>query len=691
MPTPRHPFSIARNRFLSAAGLCLAALAALAVPRLAAAEKANLERQTPVPAGEPVPISDFFRPRLLQEPKLNSSGTHIAAIITAAEDRHQLLVYELKTKKIEMVSGLGDQDIRQVHWLNDQRLVFQLSAKKMYGIGLFAANVGSIHDAYPLFQHYGSQLIAVPRQSRLQPLVWNSYDGLEDGRDLGVAVVNTGFTKAKFINLLGAELTMEAIATARDSNERHITDRYPVPEAGLAYDYLADKEGRLAFAFTAQDGVLALHRLVAKHWEKCPVDLEYIDVVGCGNEPGQLVVVGPRQGGKPRALLFLDAATGKPGDVLLQDTAYDFDGWLYRDPASHDIVGAIYERNGPQVVWFNEGYRNLQKVLDGFFPGVVVRILGSDEAGKLFLVATYSDREPAIYSWVDLEKRTVGLIKNSAPWIDPKRMLPESIIKFKTRDGLRLDAYLTMPAGASKQNPPPLVVLPHGGPWVRDTWGFNGEVQFLASRGYAVLQPNYRGSTGYDWMFPDEDLWGFRKMHDDVTDATKAMVASGLIDGGRVAIMGGSFGGYLAVSGVVHEPALYRCAVTIAGVFDWEQQIKDKKYDRYENPTFGRMIRKLGDPKQQPEKFAAISPLRQVDQIRVPVFVSHGKDDPVVDIGQSRRLISELENHHVTHESLLVGEEGHGMGHLDNQIELYTRIEAFLAKYLMPPTAVGTP
>jgi dipeptidyl aminopeptidase/acylaminoacyl peptidase len=236
------------------------------------------------------------------------------------------------------------------------------------------------------------------------------------------------------------------------------------------------------------------------------------------------------------------------------------------------------------------------------------------------------------------------------------------------------------------------VVLPHGGPWVRDTWGFDGEVQFLASRGYAVLQPNYRGSTGYGWMFPAEDGWNFRKMHDDVTDATKLMIASGLIDSGRIAIMGGSFGGYLAVSGVVNEPALYRCAITIAGVFDWGQLIKNEKYDQYDNPSYGRMIRRLGNPDQEPEKFDPISPGRHVDQIRVPVFVSGGKQDQIVEIGQSRALISALEKYHVPHETLLVTAEGHGMSNLDNQVELYTRIEAFLAKNLLPakPAAPGT-
>ncbi len=671
------------NRILATGLLLLASTTAL---RLPAADKLDLERVKPVPANEQIPIMDFFRPLLLQQPQLNPSGTHIAAIITAAEDQHQLLVYELKTQKIETIGGMGDKDVYRVYWLNDQKLVFELAGRKLYGLGLIAADVGSFNRMYPLLQYYGSSLIAVPPKNRLRPLVWNRYD-FETQRDGGVAVINTELRAGKFVDLTsagGAGSYGSEVVDARDNNEKHIVDRFPVPPGGVTYGYLADRDGQLAFGFTAQEGLLTMLRLADGQWVKCPVDLENIDVQGCGDQPGQVVVVGPRQDGKPRALQFMDAATGQLGEVLLQDKAYDFDGWLYRNPATQEIIGAQFQRNGPRTVWFNEDYRNLQKIIDGFFPGVVARIYGSNEAQNLFLVATFSDRQPVIYNWVDLEKRTVGLIKNSSPWIDPTRMQPMNTIKFKTRDGRQLDAYVTLPAGASKTNLPPLVVLPHGGPWLRDTWGYNGEAQFLASRGYAVLQPNYRGSTGYNWMFPQEDEWDFRKMHDDVTDATKYMIASGLIDAGRIAIMGGSFGGYLAVSGVVNEPALYRCAVTIAGVFDWEQQIKDKRYNQYDSPIFGRMMRKLGDPKQQREKFDAISPGRHADQIRVPVFVAGGKDDQTVEIEQSRALISALEKYHVPHESLIVREEGHGMGHLSNQLELYRRIEAFLDKYLKP-------
>jgi dienelactone hydrolase len=655
-----------------------------------ASEKIDLDRITPVPANEQIPVQDFFRPAVLQQPRLNRSGTHIAAVVTAAEDKHQLLVNELGTQKFEMVGGRGDKDVYQVHWLDDQRLMFELSSKKMYGLGLFASKVGSIDNPYPLLQYYGTRVVAVPYNDRLRPLVWNHFDQ-ETGNDLGAAIIDTGISNGKFVDMTKVGRDWSDVVDARENNERHILERFPVPEAGLTYSYLADKEGRLEFAFTSDKGVLQMHHLVTRHWETCPVDLENIEIVDCGEEPGQLLVRGPRQEGKPRALQFMDGATGKLGEVLLQDAGYDFHGWVYRDTKTHAIVGAVFEREGPQVVWFREDYRALQKTLEGFFPGLVVRIISTNEAMTRILVATSSDRQPAIYHWVDLEKRTAGLIKNSAPWIDPARMQPRSIVKFKTRDGKRLDAYLTLPAGTSKKNPAPLVVLPHGGPWVRDDWGFDEEAQFLANRGFAVLQPNYRGSLGTTWMFPQEDEWDFRKMHDDVTDATKAMIGSGLIDRGRIAIMGGSFGGYLAISGVVNEPGLYRCAVTIAGVFDWETQINDKKYDQYESPNFGRMMRKLGDPKKNQEKFDAISPGRHVDQIRVPVFVSAGKEDRTVEIEQSRSLISALEKYHVPYEKLIVGEEGHGMAHLKNQVELYTRIQAFLEKNLkpLPPVAAA--
>ncbi len=668
--------------------LLLLALTTLAV---SAASESDLTRVTPVPATEPIPTMDFFRPRVLSEPVINPSGTYVAAIVTAGEDKHELQVYSLANHMTETLGWSDDKDVYNVHWLNDSRLIFGLSSRKLYGLGLLAADVGDLRDAYPLLQYYSSSLVSIPRKNRLFPLVWNRHEP-ETRKDLGVAAINTNIRSGAIADLRSAAIsnTRSAFMDVRSNNAKHIIDTYPLPPGGITYGYGADKEGELAYCFTSENGNQTMFRLVDRQWVKCPVNLGHVTVQGAGNEPGQLWVVGPRQEGEPRALQLMDAATGRLGEVVLQDQSYDFNGWLYRSPATGDVLGAIFERNGPRVFWFNEQYQTLQKILDGMFPGLVVRILGSDTKHNIFLIATFSAKQPVIYSWVNLETRKSGLFKNSAPWIDPSRMQEMNIIKFKTRDGRHLDAYVTLPAGATKENPPPLVVLPHGGPWLRDTWGYNGEVQFLASHGYAVLQPNYRGSTGYNWMFPPEDEWDFLKMHNDVTDATKALIASGLVDKNRVGIVGASFGGYLAVSGVAHEPGLYRCAVTNAGVFDWALQVQSEKYDQFDRPYYGRMIKKLGDPKQVPEKFAAMSPINFVDRIRVPVFVAGGKEDQTVEIQQSKRLVAALDKYHVTDEKLFVAEEGHGMRHLNNEVELYDRIMVFLDKYLKAAPPVAT-
>ncbi|MGA2691665.1 MAG: alpha/beta fold hydrolase [Opitutaceae bacterium] len=684
--TPNRPFPTPRRlrqaQFLiSAFAVGLAAMAG---------ESYDLTRTTPVPADQQIPAGDFFRPALAQEPRLNRAGTEIAAVVTAGEDRHLLLVYDVATRKYGMVGGNMDYDINEVRWLSNTRLVYEVSAQKLYGIGLYAAEVGDLENTYPLLQYQGARIISVPRKDPMSPLVWVSWDGLRPGGgEMGAALVNSSqLSKEKGVNLLVANpvALMALIQPIQENNDRHIIDRYPRPSSGRTVGYLSDKDGNLEYAMTTSGAHVTLLRLAGDGWVECPVDLDNGLIYGSGNRPGEILARAPHVEGRPSPLQFQDTATGRFGEVLVDDKGYDFVGYPYRDPVSGEVIGAVAQREGPHVVWFNDAYRRYQDLLNRSFPGLVVRILGSNDAQNFFLVATFSDRQPARYAWVDFSKHAAGLFKDSEPWIDPKRMQPENIIRFKTRDGRMLDAYLTLPKNASRDHPAPLVVLPHGGPFVRENWGFDGEAQFLASRGYAVLKPNYRGSPGYDWMFPDSDRWDFVKMSHDVVDATKAMIASGLVDPSRVAMMGGSFGGYLSLKGIVDEPTLYRCAVVMSGVFDWAQLISDKKYDytQFGSPEYNFLMRRLGDPRRDVEKFDEIAPVRHVDRVRVPVFVSHGRDDDNVDVGQSTRLVSELEKHNVPHESYIVGSEGHGMHYFKDRVEQYTKIEAFLAKYMAP-------
>ncbi len=667
--------------------LWLAAACLAAATRLSAADKLDLKRITPVPADQPIPIQDFFRTPLLYFPILNLSGSHIAAIVTDDKDKTALLVLDRTTGKFNTLSAPGERDVYNLFWLDDKRLLTRLSVYKLYGEGLFAQDVGKLSSGYPLIQLSATQLIGIPRKDRTHPLIWIGA-GLEDGAGtMGVARVDTNLDTGMLMRVVRGSVDGEMWDKAREHNRRHITKLYPQPKdvasAGYNADYICDKDGELAFCYVGKNGFHKLYRYTNEKWEACPIDFDQYDYVDVGDEPGQIVVRPLERTGKPLPLRFMNAATGELGQVLMQDKGYDVSPAVYRDRLTGDIVGLQFSRSGPQTVWFDAHYKEAQKLLEASFPGLVVRILDNNEAANLFLVATFSDRQPTIYQWVDTSKHTAGLIKNSQPWIDPKRMQPMNVMKFKTRDGLSFDAYVTLPAGATKENPPPLVVLCHGGPWARDNWGYNGEVQFLASRGYAVLQPNYRGSTGSDWQYPETDRYEFLKMHNDVSDAVTTLVKSGLVDAKRVGIMGASFGAYLALSGVVHENALYRCAVMNAGVFDWELQINEYKYDQYSTDTFSYLKRKLGDPKTQKEKFHDISPVNFVSQLHVPVLVAHGKDDPIAPVSQSRKLVSELERYKVPHEAYFTADEVHGMAQLDDQVELYGRIEAFLAKNLM--------
>ena len=656
----------------------LLTLAALSAP---AADTVDLSRITPVPADQPIPVLDFFRPPAFENPQLNPSGSHIAALVTSGSDKVSdkvhLFVYELKTKKSDVVSGPHDVNVVNFNWLNDRSLTYNLSSFGRGNMGLLVADLDQIKRSYPLIQFYNDSLVAVPRDDRTHPLVFASYDQLDTQKQVGVVVLDSSLHVGNFVDL---ENSLDAPA-AKENNIRHITKRYSLPD-GWSLSYIADELGALDFAKTASKGVNTLYHLTGETWRECPVDLDQFDIIGAGSKSGELAVVGPRGTGQPRPLQFMDGATGKLGEVLYEDKEYDFNGYLYRDPGSRAIVGAVYNRSAPKSVWFHPTYAKFQEVLNGFFPGVIARIVGNSEKGDLLLVSTASDRQPPVYQWVDLTDKKVGIIANSRPWIDSKRMQPMSIIKYKTRDGHKLDAYVTMPAGASKQNPPPLVVLPHDGPLARDTWGFNAEVQFLANRGYAVLQPNYRGSPGYGWMFPESDDWDYVKMGNDVIDATKMLVGSGLVDGKRVAIMGTAFGGYLALQCATSEPALFRCAATFSGIFDWEQMVDDAKFNRYTNPEYDRWIHKLGDPDKDKARYDAMSPIRRINQLHLPVFTAVGREDSQSIVTQTKNLVSQLERNNVPHESITLGGVGRGLLYVKNRVEVYTQLEAFFAKNL---------
>ncbi len=646
-----------RTTALSCSGAVLLCFAASA---LVASEYADLDRMEPVPATVQIPIVDFVRPSMFTDVQLNHTGTQIGAIVPSHDDSTSLVTYELATQKLDGVGApRTGRDISSFAWLDGNQLSYLISEEKIVGRYMFVSEAGKLSNAelVDVDSQAGSiQILGSEQNDRTQLLV----------------------------NLRGNRLRYDHPEVINPVNHGALLTRYPELKTDHGFNnfFWADKLGKLEFGVTQENGMLTLNKLAGESWVKCPEDLEQIDLVDSGDNPGEIVVLGARDGVGPRPLEFMDAETGKPGEVILQDKGYDFDGWLFRDTVSHNIVGAIYDRAAPHVVWFTEAYRNLQKVVDKLFPNQIVRILGMDDPGKVLLIGSWSDRQPVVYSWVNLEKHTSGLIKNSQPWIDPKRMQPMGIFKYTTAEGRQMDAYITLPAGASKKNPPPVVVIPHPDSYNRWVWGFNPEVQFLASRGYAVLQPNYRGSAGYTWMFPKEESWDFRKMSDDVAAATRKAIEMGLVDRNRVAIMGSEFGGYLAVAGAAFEPGLYKCALSISAFYDWGKYIREDKYMQFTSPTYSRYLYELGDPSKNAERYDAMSPLPHASQVHSALFVAWGEyDDPEL-IGQSREMASAAGKNNVPVETRSFLNEAEGVRHLAHKVELYEHIEAFLSKNL---------
>jgi dienelactone hydrolase len=673
---------------------------ALILPGLAKAEKLDLNRVTPVPANEPIPVMDFFRPELLKYPAVNLAGTHVAAIVAADQDHTSLMVFDLKTQKIESYSSRGDSDVTAVQWLTDDLLTFMINYQKGGNYVFCAGHPGSLGQSYPLMQNVTGALIVVPPNDRTHPLANIGPHTSNTGQYGEAVTLDANLNRGALLDLSGdgALIGGQALADVEEANLHHIAFRHPIMETPNGFDlkYWATKEGQLAFAESSTNGVLALHRLDGNKWVNCPEDLDEMGVVDSGDNPGEIVVLGQRREGKPRALEVLNAANGTPiGTPMLEDPTYDSAAWLYRDPVSRTILGAGYDGAVPKFVWFDGGLKNLQSTLEKLpvFKGLVVRIVGNSADRSGILINAFSDTHASGYYWADLKAKTFGPIKNSRPWMDPSRMKPMGMIKFKTRDGHKLDAYVTLPAGASKQNPAPLVVLLPSGLGDRSRWEFNPEVQFFASRGYAVLQPNHRGSAGYTGMFPTADEWDFRKMYEDVTDATKTFIASGLVDRNRVGIVGTSFGGFLALSGAAYEPGLYQCAVAISPLaVDCAKYIQENKYNQFSDPTYSRLVYKLGDPKTDAAKFDALSPLRHAEQIRAAVLICTGEYDPTFVTNESKELVSIVKRNRATSDTIYFLNESGGVRHLANKVELYSKIDAFLAQNLGRASApAGTP
>jgi dipeptidyl aminopeptidase/acylaminoacyl peptidase len=307
--------------------------------------------------------------------------------------------------------------------------------------------------------------------------------------------------------------------------------------------------------------------------------------------------------------------------------------------------------------------------------------VSNDRAENLFIIRTYNDRTRGSYHLFDKKTGALTKLTDLSPWLPEEQMARVRPISFTSRDGLKIHGYLTLPLNADTTNLP-VVLNVHGGPWARDSWGFDPECQFLASRGYAVLQVNYRGSTGYGRKFWESSFkqWG-RKMQDDLTEGVQWLIKQKIANPRRIAIYGGSYGGYATLAGLAFTPDLYACGIDYVGVsnlFTFMNTIPP-----YWKPYLEMMYEMVGHPEKDKELMRAASPVYHVNRIKVPLFVAQGRNDPRVNIAESDQIVEALKKRSVDVPYMVKDNEGHGFGNEENRFDFYRAMEAFLTKHLV--------
>ena len=379
------------------------------------------------------------------------------------------------------------------------------------------------------------------------------------------------------------------------------------------------------------------------------------------------------------AAVILNPKDGQETEVIFEHPQVDIGGLGYS--RRRKVLTEIY-----YTTWKTE-----RKILDGqiqdififlesLLPDKEIFLAGNNRQEDTFIVRTTADRSPGAYYLYEKNGDKLTKLDDVMPWLKKEDLAQVKPIEYASRDGLTIHGYLTLPVTKAAKNLP-VVVNPHGGPWTRNVWSYNPETQFLANRGYAVLQMNFRGSSGYGKKFWESSFkqWGLT-MQDDITDGVNWLIARGIADPKRIAIYGGSYGGYAALAGLAFTPGLYACGIDYCGVSNLFTLIKS--IPPYWKPVLDQWQEMVGDPKTDKALFEKISPVFHADKINVPLLVAQGARDPRVNINESNQIVTALRKRKVPVTYIVKRNEGHGFRNQENRFDFYKAMERFLSKYL---------
>ena len=598
-----------------------------------------------------IPLEDFFKNPSKSRFTVSPDGTHIA-FMQAWKNRMNIFVQKRGSDTAVRVTAAENRDIADYFWANNSLLAF-------------LQDTGG-DENYQLFtvQKDGSNLKNVTPFKDVRVEIVDDLKDNEHEMLIAMNKRNPQVFDVYRLNFTDDSLTMIA------------------ENPGNISGWMTDHDGKLRVAMTT-DGVNT--GVLYRKTEQDP--FEPIMETGFKDTFSPLLMtfdnkelyVASNLGRDKAAIYTFNPETKKQGKLIFEHPEVDVESLIYSEKRKV-ITGAVFYADKRGYHFFDTQRAELQAELEKKLPGLEVGISSANRDETVYIVRSSSDKTPGAYYVYDTADKSLTLLADIAPWIDSTKMASMQPIQYKSSDGLTIHGYLTIPAGKQAKNLP-VVINPHGGPWARDYWGYNPEVQFLANRGYAVLQMNFRSSTGYgkDFWTKGFKQWG-KKMQDDVTDGVRWLISQGIADPKRIAIYGGSYGGYTTLAGVTFTPDLYACAVDYVGVSNlftlfetlppyWEQ---------------GRqmMYEMIGDPEKDKALLEEVSPIFHIDNIKVPLLVAQGANDPRVKKEHADQIVNALKQKNIAVEYMVKDNEGHGFHNEENRFDFYRAMERFFAEHL---------
>lgn len=652
---------------------------------------------TEPPPQKLLPAELFFKDADVAEAVLSPSGRSLALTMARAGSRVGLFVIDLVGgQKVKRAAQFVDVDVRDVAWVNEERLVFSAtdysegSGRPDGAPGLFAVNPDG-SEARELVKRkkrivsYGADLG--------RALEWNH-------RLLRVPVPRPGEPNEEvLVGELGLRGAGRPLVHPRWLNVRTGRSRSTGFDAPSdAVGWLFDSRGDARVVFTQREQRQAAYwRGPGRSDWQLLVEGELLDMSFTPHtvdDAGNLFVTRREGPAGQQVLARYDFERKAPSaEPLVRTPGFDFTGQLMLERGSGAAQGVRVTTDAETTVWFDEGLKRLQALVDDKLPGRVNRIscrqCGQPDA--VALIRSYSDRDPGtllLYRAAPTEGQAQWqLVMQLRPGLDERQMARVDLQRIRARDGRDLPVWLTLPRGVEPGKPAPTVVLVHGGPWVRGgRWAWQAMQQFLASRGYLVIEPEFRGSTGYGeahfragWK-----QWG-QAMQDDVADALLWARQQGLANE-RACIAGASYGGYSTLMGLVRQPELYRCGIAWVAVSDLELYLKGSWWIGDDISDLGRkytLPEMVGDPEKDAGLLARSSPVLLADKIKAPLLLAYGEDDQRVPLAHGERLRAALQKAGNEPEWVSYPGEGHGFGLLKHKLDFAQRVERFLAKQLL--------